>query len=211
MSGGRSRWAVLGPFVVAGLMAQGAYRLLVRPGLLSELSRIEGEVADLRPRSGGGAGDSDTGVAAAEEIRAELERTAERVAVLAGILPARAEAEPELHSLQALAARAGVRFRRFAPEPEYRLDGYRARAASVVAEGSFFELLGLFERISRLPQLVLIEDLDLRAAPEDLLECRFVAVSVRAAETGIGLASGADPTGGAAPRAAGPEGGEPRW
>ena len=173
-------------------MLQGAFRLFVRPQLLAELARTEGEVVALAPQlRGGSPGHRETQAPAIDELGAELARATERIAMLTGSLAAPRDAEPVLNSLPRLASQEGVHFRRFAPEPEYRLDDYRGRAASVVAEGSFFELLGLFERISRLPQLVLIEDLELQAAPDGLVQCRFVAVSVRVADTGTRPAAAA--------------------
>ena len=174
----------MGPFVVAGLLAHGAFRLLVRPGMIADLSSAESEVIRLEERLGateaGGGSGSEAG--AAEAIASELIRTRERVDVLAGFLARPVDAEVVLHSLGSLASEAGIRFLRFAPEPEFLLDGYLTRAASVVAEGAFFDFLSFFERVSLLPQFVLIEDLGLEAAAEGLVRCRFVAVTVRAAE-----------------------------
>ena len=175
--------------MVAGLLAQGAFRVLLRPQLLADLAATAAETAGLAPQRPGAA---ETRQPGAGDLDSDLTRTGERVAGLVRTLGIPTESGAVLQSLPALASAAGVRFRRFAPEPEYRLDGHRARAAAVTAEGGFFDLLGLFERIARLPQLVLIDELELEAGPDGLIECRFVAVSLRVAETGMGLASGAN-------------------
>lgn len=178
------RWARLGPFVAAALVAYGGFRLLVRPGLIADLSRAESEVIEFEERLSAGEGGEPSGAeaVAAEAVAGELARTKERVDALSGFLASPMEGEAVLHSLGSLASEAGIRFLRFAPEPEFRLDGYMMRAASVVAEGAFFDFLRFFERVSLLPQLVLIEDVGLEGAPEGLVRCRFAAVTVRAAE-----------------------------
>lgn len=185
MSRSTFRLGAIGPLVLAGVLVQGAFRLLVRPGLLGALSTVEGEVAGLAAQQNADrAGIADGEVSAAQQVGTELARTTTRVEALSGILENAVPSESVLRSLGELAAGAGIQFRRFAPEPEYRLDQYRARAVAVVAEGTFFDLVSFFERLSRLPHLVLIEDLELEPGPEDLIECRFVAVTVRAPEAG---------------------------
>ena len=179
--------------LAAAAMVQGGFRLLVRPARAAALSAAEEETARLAARLAeteaaapdsfadgfdDGLGDGD-GEWEAEALAEELRRTRERVEALGGILARGGEAESVLHSLAPLAAEEGVAFRRFAPEPEYRLDGYTARAASVVAEGRFFDFTRFFERLSLLPQLVLIEDLEFRSAAGGRLASRFVAVTVR--------------------------------
>ena len=184
-----SRWAGLAPFLVTALAAYGAFRLGIRPAMEAEAGRVEEEVVQLKTRAdaaGEGPSGSDAGEAA--ELARELARTGERVTALTGILATSSEAEAVLQSLGSMASAAGVRFLRFAPEPEYRLDGYVARAASVVAEGTFFEVLSFFERVSLSPHLVLVEELGIELAGGGLIHCRFVAVTVRAAAAG--LASG---------------------
>ena len=216
MTRSASRWAPLGPFVVVGLLAYGGFRLLARPGMVADLSRAEGEVARLEEVLGATDGAGDAGAAAAEEMANELAGTRERVAALSGILATPGEAEAVLHSLGSLASDAGVRFLRFAPEPEFRLGGYRTRAASVVAEGTFFDFLTFFERVSLLPQLVLIEDLGLEAARGGLIRCRFAAVTVGAAEPPPDAAPGSFSSGNSSGRPLGsrparPEDGGSGW
>ena len=176
--------------LAAAAMVQGGFRLLVRPARAAALSAAETATARLAARLAeteevaapdgleDGFDDGD-GEWEAEALAEELRRTRERVEALGGILARGGEAESVLHSLAPLAAEEGVAFRRFAPEPEYRLDGYTARAASVVAEGRFFDFTRFFERLSLLPQLVLIEDLEFRSAAGGRLASRFVAVTVR--------------------------------
>lgn len=127
------------------------------------------------------------------ELARELVRVEERVAALRGILAATGESEAVLHSLGAAAAAAEVRFLRFAPEPEYQLDGYLASAVSVVAEGAFADFLRFFEGVSLSPHLVLMEEVALERAPGDLLQCRLTAVTVRPGEDG-GLEAQDPPT-----------------
>lgn len=151
--------------------------------MVLEAQRVEGEVARWntpaiagRARPPGG----DAGEAAG--LAGELARVEERVAAFRGILATAGESDAVLHSLGAAAAAAGVRFLRFAPEPEYQLDGYLASAVSVVAEGAFVDFLRFFERVSLSPHLVLMEEVALERAPGDSLQCRFTAVTVRPAE-----------------------------
>ena len=198
-----SRWAALGPFVMTGLVVYGAFRFAVRPGMVSELKSVEDQVAELRVRVPTEEAErSDSDIEGSTDIAGELARTQERVTALTGILATPREADAVLQSLGFMASESGVRFLRFAPEPEYRLDGYLARAASVVAEGAFFEILSFFERVSLSPHLVLVEDVGLELGPGGVIRCRFVAVTVRAAGAGLGsddesapVATGSDAAG----------------
>lgn len=183
MRGPWFRWAGAGSFLAAAAVAYAIFGLGVRPGMVLETQRVEEEVARLNTLADAGrAGPSGPNAGEAAERTRELTRVEERVAALRGILATPGESEAVLQSLGAAAAAAGVRFVRFAPEPEYRLDGYLASAVSVVAEGAFGDFLRFFERVSLSPHLVLIEEMALEQAPGDLLHCRFVAVTVRAVE-----------------------------
>ncbi len=177
MRGSAFRWAGAGSFLAAAVLAYAVFRLGVRPGMVLEAERVEEEVARLHAPAPAG---PDAGEAA--ELAGERARVEERVAALRGILATSGESEAVLQSLGATAAAAGVRFLRFAPEPGYRLDGYQASAVSVVAEGAFGDFLRFFERVSLSPHLVLMEEVTLERTPGDLLQCRFVAVTVRAVE-----------------------------
>ena len=151
--------------------------------MVLETQRIEEEMARLNtPPDMGRAGLPGPNAGEAAELAAELARVAERVEALRGILATSGETEGVLQSLGATAAAAGVRFLRFAPEPGYRLDGYLASAVSIIAEGAFVDFLRFFERVSLSPHLVLMEEVAFERAPGDLLRCRFVAVTFRAAE-----------------------------
>ena len=173
--------ASITPFVLAGLLVQGGFRLLIRPGKAAALAGAASEAARLRARLGEEEDPAASGSRAEEEARIadELARVRDRVAALGGILARGEEAEAVLHSLASLAAEEGVRFRRFAPGAETRLDSYTAREASIAAEGWFFDFLDFFERLSLLPQLVLVEEMEFEASPDGLLRSRFVAVTLR--------------------------------
>lgn len=176
------RWAGGGSFLAAAAVAYAVFRWGVRPGMAGEAERVEREVARLRtPASAGRAGPSGSDAGEAGDLARELSGVEERIAALRGILATSGESEAVLQSLGASASATGIRFRRFAPEPGYRLDGYLASAVSIVAEGAFVDFLRFFERVSLSPHLVLIEELALERAPGDLLQCRFVAVTVRTA------------------------------
>ena len=176
------RWAGAGSFLAAAAVAYAVFRLGVRPEMVLEIRRVEEEMARLNaPADTGRAGLSGPDAGEAAQLAGELARVEERVAALRGILATAGEPEAVLQSLGATAAAAGVRFLRFAPEPGYRLDGYLASAVSIVAEGTFVDFLRFFERVSLSPHLVLIEEVALERAPGDFLQCRFVAVTVRAA------------------------------
>lgn len=166
--------------------------------MVLEARRAEEETARLNapPNTGrGGPSGPDGGEAA--ELAGELARVEERVLALRGIVATAGESEAVLQSLGATAAAAGVRFLRFAPEPGYRLDGYLASSVSIVAEGAFADFLRFFERVSLSPHLVLMEEVALERAPGDLLQCRFVAVTVRAAgDFVVGGPETAEPTSG---------------
>ena len=180
------RWAGAGSFLAAAAVAYAVFRFGVRPGMVLEARRVEEELARLSPPANAGlAGPSGPEAGEAAELAGELTRVGERVAALRGILATPGEAEAVLQSLGATAAAAGVRFLRFAPEPGYRLDGYLASAVSVVAEGAFVDFLRFFERVSLSPHLVLMEEVVLERGPGDLLQCRFVAVTIRAVEESV--------------------------
>ena len=187
MRGARFRWAGAGSFLAAAALAYAGFRLGVRPGMVLETRRVEEEIARLNtPANTARAGPSGPDARQAAELAEELTRVEERVTALAGILATSGESEAVLESLGRTAAAAGIRFLRFAPEPGYQLDGYLARAVSVVAEGDFVDFLRFFERVSLSPHLVLMEEVLLERTPGDLLECRFVAVTVRAVDDVIG-------------------------
>jgi hypothetical protein len=186
------RWAGPAPLVLAALVVYGLFRVAVRPAMLVETGRIEDALAGLKSRPGpDGAGPGPGGDETAE-LAGELMRIQARVAALGGVLASPDEAESVLQSLGNTAHAAGVRFLRFAPEPEYRLDGYLASAVSVVAEGSFFDFLNFFEELSRSPYLVLIEDLTLEGAPGGLLRGQFTALTVRSAEARLDRTPGVE-------------------
>ncbi len=185
-SGGRPHgWAGLAPFLVAALLAQGGFRLLMRPGKVEAIRAASDEAARLRLRLDAGA---DAGALEASRLAGELAGVSSRVAALRGTLARDGEAEAVLHALASLAAEEGVRFRRFAPGAETRLDRYTARAATVAAEGGFFDFVDFFERVALLPHLVLIEEVQFEAVPDGFLRSRFVAVTV-----GGGEGEGAEP------------------
>lgn len=196
------RWAGAGSFLAAAALAYAVFRLGVRPGMVLETRRVEEEMARLNaPATMGRAGLSGPDAGEAAALAAELARVEERVAALRGILAIAGEPEAVLQSLGATAAAAGVRFVRFAPEPGYRLDGYLVDSVSIVAEGAFVDFLRFFERVSLSPHLVLIEEVALERAPRDLLQCRFVAVTVRAAgDSVVGRPETAEPASGGAER-----------
>ncbi len=172
-----------GSFLAAAAVAYAVFRFGVRPGMVLETRQVEEEIARLNtPANTASAGPAGPDAGEAAELAGELNRVEERVAALAGILAASGESEAVLQSLGAAAAAAGIRFLRFAPEPGYQLDGYLASAVSVVAEGAFVDFLRFFERVSLSPHLVLMEEVLVERTPGDLLQCRFVAVTVRAVE-----------------------------
>lgn len=186
MSGPGFRWA--GSFLAAAALSYAVFRWGVRPRMVLETREVEAEVARLNTLADPGrAGLPGPDAGQAAELAGERTRVEERVAALAGILATPGESEAVLQSLGATAAAAGVRFLRFAPEPEYQLDGYLASAVSILAEGAFVDFLRFFERVSLSPHLVLMEEVSLETGPGELLQCRFVAVTVRVAEDfGIG-------------------------
>ena len=183
MRGPGFRWMSAGSFLAAAAVAYAVFRLGVRPGMVLETRQVEEEIARLNtPANTASAGPAGPDAGEAAELAGELTRVEERVAALAGILAGSGESEAVLQSLGAAAAAAGIRFLRFAPEPGYQLDGYLASAVSVVAEGVFADFLRFFDRVSLSPHLVLMEEVLLERTPGDLLQCRFVAVTVRAVE-----------------------------
>ena len=193
-------WAEAGSLLALAAVAYAVFRLGVRPGMVLDVQRVEEEVAGLNtPAPAGRAAPSGSDAGEAAQLVGELTRVEARVAALRGILATSGESEAVLQSLGATATAAGVRFLRFAPEPGYRLDGYLASAASVVAEGAFGDLLRFFDRVSLSPHLVLMEEVAFEPAPGDLLQCRFVAVTVRAAEdSAAGSPEPAEPAPGSA-------------
>ena len=198
----RLRWAGAGSLLAVIAVVYAVFRLAVRPGLVGEARRVEEEVARLSaPANAGRAGPSGSGAGEAAELSRELSGVEERVAALRGILATSGESEAVLQSLGATASATGIRFLRFAPEPGYQLDGYLASAVSIVAEGAFVDFLRFFERVSLSPHLVLLEEVALERTPGDLLQGRFVAVTVRAAgETVVEGPGGAEPASGGAER-----------
>ena len=176
-------WAAAAPFVLVAILVVAGYRIVFRPARITALEGAEAAAAQLRARlagSGGGEPLPDSGEA--EQVRTERDRLEAEVRQRSGLLAYGDEAERILASLGALAAEEGVRFRRFAPEPEYRLHRYTVRSAVVAAEGRFFGFLRFFERIAAMPQLVLIEQLAFETAghADGRLHARFVAVTVGA-------------------------------
>ena len=198
----RFRWAGAGSFLAVVALAFAVFRLGVRPGMVGEAQRVEEEVARLStPANADRAAASGSGAGEAAELARALSGVEERVAALRGILATSGESEAVLRSLGATAAATGVRFLRFAPEPGYQLDGYLASAVSIVAEGAFVDFLRFFERVSLSPHLVLMEEVALERMPGDLLQGRFVAVTVRAAEETVAGGPGApEPASGCAER-----------
>lgn len=195
---GSGRWTGSLSTVVAAVLVYGLFRLAVRPAMVRELVQAEDEVAALTlRRDQDGAENPGLLGKEATELAGELTRTRRRVAALGGILATPGEAESVLQSLGNTALAVGVRFQRFAPEPEYRLDGFLASAASVVAEGTFFDFVNFFERLSLSPYLVLVEDLTLEGTASGVLRGQFTAVTVRAAEAGVDAAPNVDPVSGA--------------
>ena len=150
--------------------------------MVLETRRVEEETVRLNaPANAGRGAFSAPEAAEAAELAGKLARAEERVVALRGILATAGESEAVLQSLGAAAAAAGVRFVRFAPEPGYRLDEYLASSVSITAEGAFADFLRFFERVSLSAHLVLMEEVALEGTPGDLLQCRFVAVTIRAA------------------------------
>lgn len=186
------RWAGAGSVLAVVAAACAGYRFGVRPGIVGEAQRVEEELARLAtPASAGRDAPSGPDAGEAAVLAGELRGVGERVAALRGTLATAGEAEAVLESLGAAASAAGIRFLRFAPEPGYRLDGYLASAVSIVAEGAFVDFLGFFDAVSLSPHLVLMEEVAFERTPGDLLQCRFVAVTMRAVEDSV--------TGGAGP------------
>ena len=177
------RWVGAGWFLIAAAVVYAGFRLGVRPGMVVEARRVEEEVARLNTSGNAGRpGSSGSDAAEATELARELTRVEERVAPLRGILATSGESEVILQSLGATASATGVRFLRFAPEPAFQLDAYLASAVAVVAEGAFVDFLRFFERISLSPHLVLMEEVAFERGSGGLLQCSFVAVTLRAVE-----------------------------
>jgi len=169
--------------------------------MVGEARRVEEEVARLStPPNGGLAGTSGSDAEEAAELARELSGAEERVAALRGILATSGESEAVLEALGATASATGIRFLRFAPEPGYQPEDYLASAVSIVAEGAFVDFLRFFERVSLSPHLVLMEEVALERMPGDLLQGRFVAVTVRAAEEIVVGGPAAEPMSGRAER-----------
>lgn len=195
------RWAGAGSFLAAGALAYAVFRLGVRPGMVLETQRVEEEIARLTTQANtvsAGPSGPDAGEAAA--LARELTGVGERVAALRGTLATAGESETVLQSLGAAASAAGVRFLRFAPEPGYRLDGYLASAVSIVAEGAFADFLRFFDAVSLSPHLVLMEEVELERTSGELLQCRFVAVTMRGVEESVTGGGGPEPPPGSGTR-----------
>ncbi len=171
-------------FVALAVAVQIGFRLWVRPGREAAMNRERDRVvrltADLRAREEPEAGGAER--READILRADLERTVQRVETLHRILGAGTEASGILDSIAGIASEEGLRLRRFAPELSYPMGPFRAWSATVEAEGRYFDFLRFLDRIAGLEQAVVIDEFDLSAPvdPGGLLTGRFVAMAIAA-------------------------------
>ncbi len=176
-------WVALLPFLIGAAFVHGGFRLFVHPDSRAAAERLELQVTREGAPEGGSSPERDPGLVLAETARLEEELALRRTRVRSLWAPLAPTADPDevLHSLRAVAAREQVEVLRFAPEAEVRLDRFRARAVRLALEGGFFGLLGFLDRVSALPQLVLIEDAQFDAAPTSggRLRARLTAIAVR--------------------------------
>lgn len=177
----RRPWMTVAAFAAAAALAWGALRLVVLDGARAAATAAEAEAARLAATAADPADEADEVSRVEQQLALVRARVAARWSRLAFAAGDGGSGEV-LHRLRALAAREGLDVLRFAPEAEYRLDRFLARAVSLSLEGSFFDLLAFIERVGALPGLVLIEDVEIEAQPGEQrrLRVQLTATAVRA-------------------------------
>ena len=142
--------AVLGVLVLQAAWIAPARRDIVRRD--QELARARGEIAAARQ---------------AEQRRAELAaRIAARERRSGRLAAAPADAWDTgalLRRLQVLASASGLAIRGFAPQAAEPRERHEERGSRLELSGTFHDLARFFEHVGRLPRLVRVGELDLRA------------------------------------------------
>ena len=96
-------------------------------------------------------------------LEAEVERLRQRHAALGRFLPARHHASGLLRELQGLAAQAGLTMEAFTPEAALPGGQFEEWPVRLELTGGFHELVAFLHEVSRLPRIVIVGQLSIRA------------------------------------------------
>jgi len=101
-----------------------------------------------------------------QEFKRETERLEARFKTMLRILPEQKETEDLLRKVQSLAVDSNLQVIRFDPQPLVTREFYAEYPIVMQLSGSYYNLLSFFEKISKLPRIINIGNLEIRATPQ---------------------------------------------
>jgi type IV pilus assembly protein PilO len=101
-----------------------------------------------------------------QEFKRETERLEARFKTMLRILPERKDTEDLLRKVQSLAVDSNLQVIRFDPQPLVTREFYAEYPIMVHVVGSYYNLVSFFEKISKLPRIINIGGLEIRAVPQ---------------------------------------------
>jgi type IV pilus assembly protein PilO len=101
-----------------------------------------------------------------KKIEAELVTLNAQLKSLESIIPLRKETADILKQIQALAYDSRLELIRYAPQREVQRDFYSELPIPIEITGSYHNLGGFFDRLSRFPRLFTVERFSIRALPQ---------------------------------------------
>ena len=111
--------------------------------------------------------DVTKGVATARrlpEFQAQVDQLEERLVSLTAVLPEQKDVADILRRIQTLAQQSSLSIQRFTPQPTVQQALYAEVPFRLQAEGTYHNLGGFFDRISKFPRIINISEISIRAA-----------------------------------------------
>jgi type IV pilus assembly protein PilO len=153
-------WKVqLAVFVVLSLAGAGAFYYFFEMPARIELETQEGELAAIRQRI-------NRGLATARELpkfRKEIDGLMVRLDSLRPILPEEKDAADLLRRIQTLATQSNLTIRGFKPQPVAMREMHAEWPISLELEGTYHNLGGFLDRVSKFPRIINVGKLDIKA------------------------------------------------
>ena len=162
---------ILGVLVVA-VLGYAGYSLQIED-MLATQERQEGRLTGLRNEIVRG----EAAQARLPEFRAEVENLEAELVKLLEILPPHRDVQTVLRRFRAIAEQGDFALNRFAPSVEVERDFYNEWPITVEVQGTYHNLAGFFDRMSRFSRIFNVDKLriDERGQGSHSIQANFVA------------------------------------
>jgi Tfp pilus assembly protein PilO len=154
-------WGQLGAFVVLGAASIYGFYNFYAAQVTDELAIKETRLAALRA-------DINKGVATARrlgEFQAQVTDLERRLDSLKNVLPEQKDVADTLRRIQGLATQSNLTLLRFTPAAQKQQPLYLEVPYQLIADGSFHNLALFFDRVSKFPRIINVDNITVSAKP----------------------------------------------